>query len=1254
MRVNGEGPTPSDLMLVGEAPGRQESECGRPFVGVSGRELNRILKLNGLDRAQMYVTNVVKERPPYVNGKQLPPSQAEIDRDEAELIEELLRVRPKWIGALGRVAARTLTGRTDLDMESSWGLAYPLSVRLREMVRAKAGMASAERETGGYVRRVPPSDVYSGIPGSRVQDAGSVHTSTGESASVGGSGGTGVLAGSGSDLEFGWLRDVRVVPTYHPAAGLRNADIAKFVWRGIEIYGQYVFGRLHPIVPRDEIQTPEYHRAVQSPRELLGAVVACDTEGLPGRVWGGSVSCEPGKATVFGVQSSRPFGQILSEAERIVFHNSLHDVPILEEIGIPVDWSRVEDTYLMAYCLCLVPLGLKPLARRFCGMQMQSYLDVIAPADRKLAMSYVERALDSKKCTVCDGAGKVPVMRKDGKGFKKAPEKCTADGCIDGGLWPERDPQLKYDWDNGTWKITKGWSVGRYLRDLRRDMTAGKYEIEDEETGELRSVRQRITNWPDDIQSIIASEIGELPEPTLDDIDADDATYYSARDADATIRVYPILSQQVDQLELRKAYELDLSVIPVAAEMQKNGMYIDRDYFAKFAYELEHENDKILARLESKCGRPINPSSGDQVAGLLFGDRGLTVSSEDVRWYTDLSFDLEPDKWTKSRSRAAVDDKVLEALKLKHASNVELVELIDLIINYRIRDKILGTYARKLPLMADENGFIHTTIKPCRTATFRWASSDPNLQNISVREKNGVNLGKRVRAGFIAPPGYVLGSWDFCLEPSTKVLKSDLSWVQCANIQEGDELIGFDEDLKSNNRRGSCLRGSKVLKTKKLKKPCFKLTTTHGSVICSDDHMWVVKIRENGDGSHRQWLSTKNIKPGHYLSHFSNTWETDQTREAGYLAGFFDGEGNVCEQTVAFAQNKGETLNKVLELLHGKGFDVGGGSEKRLCQRHWLRGQAAGLRFLGSIRPDRLLHKSRKMWEGRRTWGRNTGKAKVLSVEFLGEMDVVAVETSTKTFIANGFLSHNCQIEMRVLAWYSQDETLLKLFNDINNCPVAAGTGECPCHDIHRLTASRAFRIPPNLVTKEQRTSAKNIGFGVVYGVTAKGLKAQMELRGLYWTEEECQRLIDSYLFEVYPGVGRFMMTAHAEARRFGYVRSLFGHIRYVPGVHSSIASVREEALRQAANFKIQCTAAELLKLSMRTLWNEYRPILSGVGSRLMMAVHDELLLMVPDNEEARNVTDWAVTAAMTNPVILEGVDVGTSGKYGYSWDRLK
>lgn len=964
MRIKGEGPKPCNVFLIGEAPGHEEDITGRPFVGKSGKELSLMLERNGINRRECYVTNICKERPPYVNGKQHAPTKEEIERDTPELIAELIAAQPKWIYAIGRVAARFFIG-DHIDMESSHGLTYPLSVRVRDLVCVASGHSSSERNAGGDVHGVAQE----------------------------------------------WLQTCRVVPGYHPAAAMHNADLAPFVWWDTEQLGNYVNGKLHPVTPIDPYTEPRYTENINdlpNASLLYGGTVACDTEGLPGKVWGGSVSCEAGTALVNRVPNTQTLGAVLKAAERIIFHHSLHDVPILNEIGIDVDWEKVEDTFLMAYCLRLVPMGLKALSRRYHNMTMQAYLDVVAPADRSLAMEYVKKALAAKQCPLCDGTGKIKVLTKKGDRYKKDPVKCwykneLGEKCDAGGIWVEREEQLKYDWDTGKWKITKGWSTGKYLNALKKDLETDKYELEDPETGEVQNVRERIGNWPDDVLGIIEAEIGSLPEPTLDDISAAAATYYSARDADATIRIYPILSNQIDALGLREAYRLDLSVIPVAAEMQKNGMHVDVAYFAEFVKRLEEDNQKILAKLESLAGRPINPASGDHVAALLFGERGLKITDDDERELL-YSFDLEVDKWTKSRSRASTDDKTLEAVKLKYAGNKSLVEIVDLVIDYRVRHKILGTYAKKLPLMVDSASRIHTTIKPCRTATFRWASANPNLQNIPARPKGTVDLGKLVRKGFTAPEGYVLGSWDFD------------------------------------------------------------------------------------------------------------------------------------------------------------------------------------------------------------------------------------------------------QIEMRVLAWYSQDANLLRVFRE--NI------------DIHCLTAALVFRVPfdqfmveykkGSKLRKDQRTSAKNIGFGVVYGVTARGLQAQMELRGQNWTLEECQALIDMYLYEAYPGVGRFMMDAHAEARRTGMVRSLFGHIRYCPGVHSSIPSVREEALRQAANFKIQATAAELLKVAMRKLYHECKPVLDALDVKILMAVHDELLLQVPDNSEIKDLVDDVVTEAMTDPVKLDGVSVSTSGKYAANWGLLK
>lgn len=1257
-------------MLVGEAPGAKEEQTGRCFVGKSGQELDRILERCDLDRAVIYTTNVCKERPPYVNGKQLAPSKEDIERDEQELIDELLRAKPKWVGAVGRVATQWFLGG-DKDLESTWGMAYEFREETKEQFRARV-----QEEARHSILDLANSG----------EDRG----------------------GGKGNVSTPWWESTKVVPLYHPAAGLHNSDLSAFVWRGIEIFGDYTHGRLPPILPVDLFPHPSYTRDPDVARGMYGSDVACDTEGLPGRVWGGSVSSTPGTAWVGSVLEAQQLREVLNYAPTIVFQNALHDVPILEEIGIPVDWAKVEDTFLMAYCLRLVPLGLKQLARRFCGMEMQSYLDVVAPADRRLALEYVERALNTNKCVVCDGTGKVPERRKDDKGWKKQLAKCPA--CIDGGLWPDRSAQLKYDWDTGNWKLTKGWSVGRYLRNLRKDMNAGKYEEQDDETGEMLSVRKRITGWPSDVLGAIESEIGTLPEPTLDDIPPADATFYSARDADATIRVYPILSQQIDQLKLRDAYKLDLSVIPVAAEMQKNGMYIDRQYFAEFVKELEDDNQILLARLETACGRPLNPASGDQVAGLLFGERGLVYNRNDEFEYGGglLSFDLEPDTYTKSGKRGSTNDKTLEGLKLKHSSNAELVRIIDLILDYRVRDKILGTYARKMPMWADENGRVHTTIKPCRTATFRWASANPNcftgdtevltLDGWSrldeLEEGTSVAQWREGVVEFVLPSGNTVQSnqrvlslqnqhIDLAITPNHRCLlrhrkTNELrvfsgadypeDWQQLHSGKFDGEGGAFSSSelqlMLAFQADGSWARAAmdfsfskqrKIERLRRILDDCgvvYKVTVgVHRTRFYVPSCALLGRVRACLDAEKRLtwgWALSLSADEIALVTNEVMLWDGCATRMNHYASKHKQNADIIA--TLFSLSDRRAVVRRYVSQRGSVSWQVDVTTRGYSMTTNISRGELPSQTVYCVSVPSEflLVRRNGKVMV--------TGNCQNIPTRKKGNVDLG--KRVRQGFVApGGYVLGSWdfdQIEMRVLAWYSQDEALLKIFRE--------GL------DIHSMTAALVWRIPFDQFMAElegddkvlaaerkgQRLSAKNIGFGVVYGVTAKGLKAQMELRGQYWTEEECQELINKYLYEAYPGIGRFMMEAHAEARRNGYVRSLFGHIRYVPGVHSSIASVREEALRQAANFKIQATAAELLKVAMRALWHEYKPVLDQLGSKLLMAVHDELLLQVPDNPYARQITDAVVTAAMTDPVFLEGVTVGTTGKFDYNWALLK
>ncbi|MBL8487018.1 MAG: DNA polymerase I [Rhodocyclaceae bacterium] len=185
------------------------------------------------------------------------------------------------------------------------------------------------------------------------------------------------------------------------------------------------------------------------------------------------------------------------------------------------------------------------------------------------------------------------------------------------------------------------------------------------------------------------------------------------------------------------------------------------------------------------------------------------------------------------------------------------------------------------------------------------------------------------------------------------------------------------------------------------------------------------------------------------------------------------------------------------------------------------------------------------------------------------------------------------QIELRIMAHLSGDERLLAAF---------AG-GE----DVHRATAAEIFGITPLEVAPEQRRAAKVINFGLIYGMSAFGLARELSLeRGA------AQAYMDRY-FARYPGVARYMEETRAAAKAKGYVETVFGRRLWLPEIRSSNPARRQGAERSAINAPMQGTAADLIKKAMIAVqdWLDA----GSMGSRLIMQVHDELVLEVPDGE---------------------------------------
>ncbi|CAB3719029.1 DNA polymerase I [Paraburkholderia phenoliruptrix] len=185
------------------------------------------------------------------------------------------------------------------------------------------------------------------------------------------------------------------------------------------------------------------------------------------------------------------------------------------------------------------------------------------------------------------------------------------------------------------------------------------------------------------------------------------------------------------------------------------------------------------------------------------------------------------------------------------------------------------------------------------------------------------------------------------------------------------------------------------------------------------------------------------------------------------------------------------------------------------------------------------------------------------------------------------------QIELRIMAHISGDESLLRAFSQ----------GE----DIHRATAAEIFSVTPLEVSNDQRRVAKVINFGLIYGMSSFGLASNLGI-----TRDAAKLYIDRY-FARYPGVARYMDETRLSAKAKGYVETVFGRRLWLPEINGGNGPRRQAAERAAINAPMQGTAADLIKLSMIAVqkWIEE----SNIGTRMIMQVHDELILEVPDEE---------------------------------------
>lgn len=221
------------------------------------------------------------------------------------------------------------------------------------------------------------------------------------------------------------------------------------------------------------------------------------------------------------------------------------------------------------------------------------------------------------------------------------------------------------------------------------------------------------------------------------------------------------------------------------------------------------------------------------------------------------------------------------------------------------------------------------------------------------------------------------------------------------------------------------------------------------------------------------------------------------------------------------------------------------------------------------------------------------------------------------------------QIELRVAAHMAGDQAMLKAFRE----------GQ----DIHTATAAAIHGIPMNEVTDQQRRDAKATNFGLIYGMSAYGLTQSTDL-----TLAEAETFVETY-FERFPGIRDYLDKIKEQAKNKGYVETLLGRKRYFPGLASTTNyNLRRREEREAINAPIQGTAADIMKLAMIKVAEKLGK--SGLSARMLLQVHDELVLEAPDQEVDQTIE--LVQSCMENVYSLD-IPLITEAKYGKNWGTL-
>lgn len=560
--------------------------------------------------------------------------------------------------------------------------------------------------------------------------------------------------------------------------------------------------------------------------------------------------------------------------------------------------------------------------------------------------------------------------------------------------------------------------------------------------------------------------------------------------------------------------------------------------------------------------------------------------------------------------------------------------------------------------------------------------------------------------------------WTFCLAPETKVLGRDLIWRPAAALAAGDDLLGFDEIGKSGTRKSRQWQPSRIKAVERRRAQCVRLTLENGErLTCSADHKWLASSSEKG---RLEWVRAGDmIRRGNAWRNWEiakplDVWTQDESWLGGRLSGLYDGEGSLSlpKLRIDFTQNPGRVLNDVREYLGRYRYPFCESGRESDATHLTICTAAEVLRFLGTIRPVRLLDKFERLRQP--LSGCNMARRiRVVCVDAIGEQDVISIETETRTFVAEGFASHNCErlpelvdrwpfdgrihcelmltrtpsgrlaakspnllampkhgkyaklfracfVPREGCMFLSLDESQIELRvgAHLSQDPVmlAIYRGEMRNPDgsridLHTNMCKRMLGRAEE--TSGERTAAKAVNFGYWMGQTYVGLKLELQKAGLDVSDHEAQGWIDA-ANDLYKGAVTYKEAMIQEATRNGYIRCpLSGRIRYVGGIRSRDDRVRAEAERFAYSTPIQEGAQALAKRMLAEAWTDVFQPARRAGQHIepLLWTHDDLLSEVEIPQVLRVARE--LKAIMVKTPQGFSVPLDTTPEAGLTWADL-